>query len=79
MLSEAIFHIRSSIMLSVSEAPPQVIVVTSANPDEGKTTISIKFSHCHGQSGSEMSHHRLRPAKALAFIRSLLVARSNLV
>jgi succinoglycan biosynthesis transport protein ExoP len=44
MLSEAIFHIRSSIMLSISEAPPQVIVITSANPDEGKSTISSNLA-----------------------------------
>lgn len=44
MLSEAIFHIRSSIMLSVSEGPPQVIVVTSANPGEGKSTISSNLA-----------------------------------
>jgi len=40
MLSEAIFQIRSSIMLSISEAPPQVILTTSANPEEGKSTFS---------------------------------------
>jgi succinoglycan biosynthesis transport protein ExoP len=44
MLSEAIFHIRSSIMLSISEAPPQVVVVTSPNPDEGKSTISSSLA-----------------------------------
>ena len=44
MLSEAIFHIRSSIMLSISEAPPQVIVVTSANPDEGKSTMASNLA-----------------------------------
>jgi len=44
MLSEAIFHIRSSIMLSVSEGPPQVIVVTSANPEEGKSTVSSNLA-----------------------------------
>jgi capsular exopolysaccharide synthesis family protein len=44
MLSEAIFHIRSSIMHSISEAPPQVIVVTSANPSEGKTTASSNLA-----------------------------------
>jgi succinoglycan biosynthesis transport protein ExoP len=44
MLSEAIFHIRSSIMLSVSETPPQVIMVTSANPGEGKSSISSNLA-----------------------------------
>jgi capsular exopolysaccharide synthesis family protein len=44
MLSEAIFHIRSSIMLTASDSAPQVLVVTSANPDEGKTTVSSNLA-----------------------------------
>ena len=44
MFSEAIFHIRSSIMLSISEAPPQVVVVTSANPSEGKSTFASNLA-----------------------------------
>jgi polysaccharide biosynthesis transport protein len=43
MLAEAIYHIRSALMLSVSEAPPQAIVVTSASPDEGKTTMALNL------------------------------------
>lgn len=44
MLSEAIFHIRAAIMLSVSEAPPQIIMVTSPNPNEGKTTTAVNLA-----------------------------------
>jgi polysaccharide biosynthesis transport protein len=44
MVSEAFYHIRAAVMLSISEAPPQTIVVTSANPNEGKTTISMNLS-----------------------------------
>ncbi len=38
---------------------PKSIMVTSANPNEGKTTISLKFSCCHGQPGPEMPYHGL--------------------
>jgi capsular exopolysaccharide synthesis family protein len=50
-ISEAISHIRSAIMLSSSASPPQVIVVTSCNPAEGKTTSTSNIAI--GLSGSE--------------------------
>lgn len=40
MVSEAVYHICTAIMLSASGAPPQVITMTSANPGEGKSTTS---------------------------------------
>ena len=43
-ISEAISHIRSAIMLSTSASPPQVIVVTSCNPMEGKTTSTSNIA-----------------------------------
>jgi polysaccharide biosynthesis transport protein len=39
MVSEAIRHVYSSIMLSTSGQPPAVILVTSPNPGEGKSTL----------------------------------------
>ncbi len=39
MVSEAIRHIHSSIMLSTSGRPPCAIMVTSPNPRDGKTTL----------------------------------------
>jgi len=39
MVSEAIGHVYSSIMLSTSGRPPGAIMVTSPNPSEGKSTI----------------------------------------
>ena len=42
--SEAISHIRSAIMLSTSTSPPQVIVVTGCNPNEGKTTSATNIA-----------------------------------
>ena len=50
-ISEAISHIRSAIMLSTSTSPPQVIVVTSSNPGEGKTTSTSNIAI--GLSGGE--------------------------
>jgi len=39
MVSEAIRHVYSSIMLSTSGRPPGTIMVTSPNPGDGKTTL----------------------------------------
>jgi polysaccharide biosynthesis transport protein len=39
LVSEAIGHIYSSIMLSTSGRPPGAILVTSPNPSEGKSTL----------------------------------------
>lgn len=39
MVSEAIRHVYSSIMLSASGRPPAAILVTSPNPGEGKSTL----------------------------------------
>jgi len=50
-ISEAISHIRSAIMLSTSTSPPQVIVVTSCNPQEGKSTSTSNIAI--GLSGGE--------------------------
>ena len=44
MISEAFFHVRSSIMLSASDGPPKVITVTSPNPSEGKTVTSSNIA-----------------------------------
>ena len=43
-LSEALQHVYSSIMLSVSGRPPCAIMVTSPNPSEGKSTISANLA-----------------------------------
>ncbi|MBM4284061.1 MAG: polysaccharide biosynthesis tyrosine autokinase [Deltaproteobacteria bacterium] len=44
IISEAIYHVRTSILLSLSGGPPAVIMVTSANPNEGKTTITSNLA-----------------------------------
>jgi len=43
-LSEALQHVYSSIMLSVSGRPPCVIMLTSPNPAEGKSTIAANLA-----------------------------------
>jgi capsular exopolysaccharide synthesis family protein len=44
VMSEAIRHLRTSLMLSVSGGPPEVIVVTSPHPREGKSTIAVNLA-----------------------------------
>ncbi len=50
-MSEAIRHLRTSLMLSVSGGPPGAIVVTSPHPREGKSTISINLAIALAQDG----------------------------
>ena len=52
MLSEAYRNIRTSVLLSFSEKPPKKIVVTSANPAEGKTTTAINTAIALSQTGA---------------------------
>ncbi|MFZ2087365.1 MAG: polysaccharide biosynthesis tyrosine autokinase [Desulfobaccales bacterium] len=50
-MSEAIRHLRTSLMLSVSGGPPEAIVVTSPHPAEGKSTISVNLAIALAQDG----------------------------
>lgn len=50
-MAEAIRHLRTSLMLSVSGGPPEAIVVTSPHPREGKSTISINLAIALAQDG----------------------------
>jgi len=43
--AEAIRNLRTSLMLSNVDAPPQIILSTSSVPSEGKTTLSILLAH----------------------------------
>jgi succinoglycan biosynthesis transport protein ExoP len=43
-ISEALRHMETSIMLSVSGRPPGVIMVTSPNPSEGKTMVASNLA-----------------------------------
>jgi succinoglycan biosynthesis transport protein ExoP len=44
MVADAIFGIRTSILLSGPAGPPATIMVTSPNPSEGKSTISANLA-----------------------------------
>lgn len=43
--AEAIRNLRTSVMLSNVDTPPQVIVTSSSLPGEGKTTLSLALAH----------------------------------
>jgi polysaccharide biosynthesis transport protein len=52
--AEAYRALRTSILLSSFGAPPKVILVTSASPQEGKTTISANSALVLAQRGSRV-------------------------
>jgi capsular exopolysaccharide synthesis family protein len=43
-MAESIYHLCSSIMLSAPEGAPSIIMVTSPNAADGKTTISVNLA-----------------------------------
>ncbi len=50
--AEAVRSLCASLLLSRSEQPPRVVVVTSALPGEGKTTISLELGRALAESGA---------------------------
>lgn len=48
--SEAMRSLRSTMLLSRSAAPPRVLVVTSASPAEGKSTIALNLAAAFAQN-----------------------------
>ncbi|MEM6661489.1 MAG: AAA family ATPase [Pseudomonadota bacterium] len=44
-LSESVRNLRTSLLLSNLDEPPQVIVISSSVPGEGKTTLALSLSH----------------------------------
>ena len=53
-ISESYRALRTAILLSASGAPPRVILVTSALPQEGKTTTSINTAVTLAQKGARV-------------------------
>ncbi len=51
---EAYRHLRTSLLFSSAGKPPQTILVTSAQPSEGKTTTAINTAITLAQSGVEV-------------------------
>ncbi|MFA7166666.1 MAG: polysaccharide biosynthesis tyrosine autokinase [Desulfoplanes sp.] len=52
--SEAYRGLRTSLLFSSADAPPQVIMITSAGPGEGKTLTSSNLAATMAQSGSKV-------------------------
>lgn len=52
-LTEACLRLRTSILLSSPDKPPQVILVTSAIPGEGKTTVATQLGIVLAQTGAD--------------------------
>jgi len=54
MLSEAIFNVRTAVLLSSPGGPPGIIIVTSANPGEGKSTVSVNLASALASNGKRV-------------------------
>jgi succinoglycan biosynthesis transport protein ExoP len=53
-LAESFRALRTTLLLSSAGAPPKVIIVSSAAPGEGKTTVSINLALTFAQKGSRV-------------------------
>lgn len=51
---EAYRHLRTSLLFSSAGKPPQTILITSAQPSEGKTTTAINTAITLAQAGGEV-------------------------
>jgi len=52
--AESIRTLHTSILLSGVEQPPKRILITSAQPKEGKTTIAVCFARMLAKSGQKV-------------------------
>jgi polysaccharide biosynthesis transport protein len=53
-LSEAFRSLRSAIQMSDVDDPPKVVLFTSTEPDEGKTSVALGFAASAAQSGAKV-------------------------
>ncbi|MDA2912722.1 polysaccharide biosynthesis tyrosine autokinase [Acidobacteriia bacterium AH_259_A11_L15] len=53
-LAEAFRSLRTSVLLSTAERPPRSLLVTSSQPSEGKTTISLNLAISLAQLGQRV-------------------------
>ena len=53
-MAESFRVLRTSILLSTAPQPPQVLLVTSAHPSEGKTFASVNLALALAQRGSRV-------------------------
>ena len=54
LLSEAIRNIRTSLLFSLPENPPKLLLVTSSQPGDGKTGVSINTAIALSQLGGDV-------------------------
>jgi capsular exopolysaccharide synthesis family protein len=54
MFSEAVRSLRAVLLIARSGVPPKVIMVTSANPGEGKSTLSLNLAVSLAQTQSRV-------------------------
>ena len=76
--SEAYKTLRTSLLLSTADAPPKIIVVTSSEPQEGKTVTTLNTAITLTQSGKrillidgDMRRPRLHKALAMGNAQGL--------
>jgi capsular exopolysaccharide synthesis family protein len=50
-MAEAYMHLRTSVLLATAGGPPEVFLVTSGQPGEGKTTTAINMATVLAQTG----------------------------
>jgi polysaccharide biosynthesis transport protein len=53
-ISEAYRALRTSVLLSTAERPPQIVLITSSQPSEGKTATSLNLAAALAQKGSRV-------------------------
>jgi capsular exopolysaccharide synthesis family protein len=53
-ISEAYRALRTSILLSTADRPPQVLLITSSQPNEGKTVTALNLSLSMAQKGGRV-------------------------
>jgi len=53
-LAEAFRSLRTSVLLSTAEHPPRSLLITSAQPSEGKTTVAINLAISLAQLGQRV-------------------------
>jgi succinoglycan biosynthesis transport protein ExoP len=50
-LTEAYLHLRTGVLLATAGGPPEILLITSGQPSEGKTTTAINMATVLAQTG----------------------------